>query len=88
MSPVDRSAAPSMAWMWRRAGLPGPSSSRSSSACIRMAVSMLLLSWATPPASRPMDSSFWDWFSCSCRRARSSSACFRSVMSSNTPSTA
>ena len=45
-----------------------------------MDVSRLLKSWATPPASRPMLSSFCDCRSCSCRRASISSDCFRWVM--------
>ena len=39
-----------------------------SSALPMMTLSMLLKSWATPPASWPITSIFWDWRSCSSSR--------------------
>ncbi len=58
-----RSAALSAAFMTtssvERTALCGSDVSMSSSMLPRMAVSRLLKSWATPPASRPMDSIFW-----------------------------
>ena len=49
-----------------------------------MAVRVLLKSWATPPANRPMASIFCDWRSCSSRRFRSWAAVRRSVVSWHT----
>ena len=46
-----------------------------------MALSRLLKSWATPPASRPTASIFWAWRSCSCDCRSASSARFRPLMS-------
>ena len=50
-----------------------------------IAPSMLLKSWATPPASAPTASSFSDWWSLSFNRSRSSSDSLRSVMSVMVP---
>ena len=47
-----------------------------------MAVSMLLKSWAMPPARCPMASIFWAWRSCSSLSLSAASALLRSVMSS------
>ena len=49
-----------------------------------MAVSMLLKSWATPPASCPTASIFCDCLSCSSSLWRSCSSLSLSVMSSHT----
>ena len=53
---------------------PGRLACSASSTCPVITLSMLLKSWATPPASRPTDSIFCACVSCSCSRMRSASA--------------
>ena len=57
--------------------------SRISSEYPRITPSILLKSWATPPASRPTDSIFCAWTSCCCILSFSASYCLYSVMSLN-----
>ncbi len=75
----------SVAWMMvPRALAWGASSGKENervSARLRMAVSTLFMSWATPPARAPRLSSFWAWWSSRSMRACSASMALRSVRS-------
>ena len=79
---AERSAALRISSRFANAGCSGSSCSMASSAWPRITPSRLLKSWATPPASRPTDSIFWLWRSCSSLLRRASSARFLSVRSS------
>ncbi len=64
-----------------REAASGGRSCRARSALPRMAARMLLKSCATPPASVPSASIFWDCASCACRCFCSACAFFSEVMS-------
>ena len=76
-----RSAARRISSMSSRFGSSGPSCSATMSPYPRMAVSRLLKSWATPPASRPIASILTECRNCASRE-------IRSVMSVMNPSRA
>ena len=71
VSPAPRCTDSLISVASSRAGSSGPSCIRSRSADPMMLMRMLLKSCATPPASRPMASSFCDCRSCSSRARRS-----------------
>ena len=71
MSAAPRRAASSISVSASWWGSVGSRSARVSSTLPSTTARRLLKSWATPPASRPTVSSFWDWSSCAARRLRS-----------------
>ncbi len=83
----DRCAAREISSALSRHALPSGIASRMSSASPRITVSMLLKSWATPPARRPTDSIFWAWRSCAWSRSFSSAAVLRPLTSRTTART-